>query len=411
MFSTGQNPDQAVAYTSSNAVCGKTQNGQDPVDNTNAQNLTLPQSQNCPAPIGPKWVSAVTNWFVYLIDRAGLEIAPGAQCQNPLQVFNAVMALILQNTKQMMIMGPAVTGPGEGVLQPPDNALGNASDYFMERVSGNVWGPKHPINTGDPATWPTSVIKWGDNNATIGTTDDYTCTAPNSFIQIGAGSTKTVKLPSAVGPQANGTRMVVLNDTTFSQNVASVVGEAGILDPQTGTSSGTIQLAESQMMLFMSNGTAWIIVMDNFLFREICKFATPIGGSGPVTGTKVLGCDSMGNTIYMNAGDIAALADGSGGSTPGNFDPFTTTGVGAIINLTTIDIRAVSNHPGMAATFVLAGGNINNITYGSVIYGVNDGRWPGSGGAIPGSWQIVQASSTSADGTNIVGSLVIRKTS
>lgn len=110
MFSTGQVVEGAVAYTATNAVCGEIATGVPLVDVANQGNMTLPANQACASPIGPKWVSSVTNWLCYVIDKAGLEFRPGNACQDPLLLYKAIQGL----TTRMMVQKQrdvAVTAP------------------------------------------------------------------------------------------------------------------------------------------------------------------------------------------------------------------------------------------------------------------------------------------------------------
>jgi hypothetical protein len=94
LFTTGQVVEGAVNYTSASAVCGSVVTGHVLTNTTNQTNLTLPVNQACAAPIGAKWVSSVTNWLAFVIDRAGLTFGPGADCQSPLTLYQAIYAMI-----------------------------------------------------------------------------------------------------------------------------------------------------------------------------------------------------------------------------------------------------------------------------------------------------------------------------
>lgn len=94
MFTTGQVVEGAVNYTSASAVCGSVATGVVLANTTNQTNLTLPVNQACAAPIGAKWVSSVTNWLAFVIDRAGLTFGPGGACQSPLTLYEAIYAMI-----------------------------------------------------------------------------------------------------------------------------------------------------------------------------------------------------------------------------------------------------------------------------------------------------------------------------
>lgn len=300
MFSTGQVTEGAVNYVDASAVCGKTATGDDPAVTNNRTNLTLPQVQNCAQPIGPKWVASITNWLCYVIDAAGLEYASGRVCQDPLLLISAITKLIIE-TAGNVIIGPATVDPATPphTPMPPSNDVGANGQYYMERGTGNVWGPKQ---AGAWASSPALFIK----GRVIGVTSTGAVIGfYNALVEIRpftGASDWSVEMPTPVGP-AGGDWMRVINASDVNQTVSTAGGL--FVNYLEGNSSGvpTLTLVPGEAIVIVSNAANWVVFQDSLSFLDVGRLA-PALGAPPLLTDFVLGAHADGHLIKYTVGQL-----------------------------------------------------------------------------------------------------------
>lgn len=308
MFSTGQVVEGAVNYTNAQAVCGKATTGDDPTNGNNQTNLTLPALSACAQPIGPKWVASITNWLCFVIDAAGLQYVSGTVCQNPLLLLNAIIALIVANSGNV-IEGPQQTPTNEGAPTPPANTFAANGQYYQENETGNLFGPKAQ------GAWPSTPHRWG-NNLSIGIYANTVLTRYNQFVEIGpstGASTWITTLMTAVGNSAINTKYIISNSSNVDQTIASAGGKfTGA--PRWNDAGGydTITLSSGQIVIITSDGTNWIIISDNYNYQ-----------TGETESYGLVDCN--GDAID-NGGAVVTCAEYEA-----PINPWTTTDVGALL--------------------------------------------------------------------------------
>lgn len=392
MFSTGQISEGAVNYTSSAAVCGETTNGDNPSIANNRTNLTLPQVQACAAPIGPKWVSAITNWLCYVIDGAGLQYASGQVCQDPLLLLNAIIALIHQYGGNV-IMGPPLQVPAisPAAYTPPSDSLGSDGMYYVEDFTETVWGPK------SGGHWPASPKLYGKGKGIGVSVGGTTINFYNALVEIISTVVSTLTTTMPTPQQGNGDAdwMRIYNASSVNQVLQTPAGEFyGFITGQI-TGSATITLAPGQSITIVTDATDWIVTDNNMSFKDICAFAI-YASEPPSDATTVIGCDPTdGHLIKFPVSSIG----GGGGGGDDDFNPFTATGVGAVI-ITSPVVTTPGRLSYGGATFTWSGtGGTIAASISSSLCQARDQRYLSS--APAGSWKVQTATYTDrvCDGT------------
>lgn len=277
MFSTGQVSEGAVSYISGAAVCGQAVTAQNPAISGNATNLTLPQVQACPSPIGAKWIAAVTNWLCFAIDGAGLTYAAGSVCQNPLLLLQAIQALINTYTFHMVFAEAALVG-STGVTNPPGPNIsqGYNGQNFLDRYTLNLWGPKVA------GVWPIAPSVFG-NNRVVGLTASgvNTFTKCNCFVQFNNNSATIIAsiLDPTDDRMANMYYLFQNNSSiphTISTPVGYIQGGPVILTPET-----TLSIAPGQILLLTCDNVNWQVSGDSQNFAGMANVAvskpSPVG--------------------------------------------------------------------------------------------------------------------------------------
>lgn len=258
MFSTGQVIEGAVNYTNSNAVCGETVTGENPITAGNQTNLTLPVVQACAAPIGAKWVAAVTNWLCFLIDFGGFVASPtsgllglaysaGSVCQDPSLLFKAICAMVTVACRANSV--------DSNLLTAPSNGLGWNGQYQIDQRSGNVWGPK------TAGAWPIAPIHWGNNGIiVINDAVNTVIIVYNAFIRIfAANTTVTTTLPDpTVQPNLF---MKIYNSGSAAQTIATPAGTifAGAGAAHFTTPGSSISLPAGAVIELACDDSDWIV--------------------------------------------------------------------------------------------------------------------------------------------------------
>lgn len=270
MFSTGQVSEGAVNYVSSAAVCGLPVTAQNPAIPANQTNLTLPQIQSCPSPIGAKWVAAVTNWLCFAIDGAGLSYAAGTVCQNPNLLFLAIQSIINAYTIHLVFAEAALVG-STGVVDPPSPSInqGQVGQNFLDRLTENLWGPK------TSGGWPTSPAVFG-NNRVVGLTSAgvNTFTKVNCFVQFNNNSSMiTAKIMDPTDDRMANYYYLFHNTSSIAHLINTPVGviQGGpnILSP-----TANLAIAPGQILLLTCDNVNWNVTCDSQNFAGMANVAT-----------------------------------------------------------------------------------------------------------------------------------------
>ena len=88
------------------------------------------------------WVAKVTNWFAFAFDRAGLSFAPGAACDDPLLLYEAILA-IAGNKLPAILNLQLITASGAITSRPSGARSALADRMGSRRCSGLQRGIEH----------------------------------------------------------------------------------------------------------------------------------------------------------------------------------------------------------------------------------------------------------------------------